>query len=93
MTYEVDNQAPPPNRSRALRRAGVIAALAVGLVAGGFGIASAASSPAPTPTQTPSSNPSTRSQPNGACPHAGGQGGTGSSGTSTANLTGGSDQF
>ena len=63
MTYEVDNQAPPPKRSRALRRAGVIAALAVGLVAGGFGIASAASSPAPTPTQTPSPNPSTPRSP------------------------------
>ena len=91
MTYEVDNQAPPPNRSRMLRRAGVIAALAVGLVAGGFGIASAATTPSLTPT--PSPNQSTSTQPNGACPHGGGQGGSGSSGTSTANLTGGTDQF
>jgi hypothetical protein len=85
MSYEVHTQVPPP-RSRTLRRAGVIGALAVGLVAGGFGIASAAS-PTPTPTQ------STPTQPNGACPHAGGPTATEGSGATTANLTGGSDLF
>ncbi|MGZ4666129.1 MAG: hypothetical protein ACXV5Q_14150, partial [Frankiaceae bacterium] len=91
MTNEANSQAPP-KRSRTLRRAGVIAALAVGLVAGGFGIASAAS-PSPSPTQTAAPNQSTPNQPNGACQHGGGQPGTGSSGTTTDNPTGGSYQL
>ena len=77
MSYEVGSQAPPPERSRTLRRAGVIAAFAVGLVAGGFGIASAATTPSPSQSTTTSPNQTTPTQPNGACPHAGGQGGAG----------------
>ena len=77
MSYEVNGLVPPPERSRTLRRAGVITALAVGLVAGGFGIASAASAPTPTPTQIPSPNQSSPCGRDGACPHAGGRAGSG----------------
>ncbi len=90
MSDEVNDQVPPSKRSPTLRRAGIITALALGLVAGGFGIASAANTPTPAPTQTPSPNQSTPTQPNGACPHAGGQAGAGGSGA--AHLTGG-DSF
>lgn len=79
MTYEADNQAASsPPRSRSLRRGAIIGACAVALVAGGYGVASAASTPGPSPSpSTPA--PSTTSP----CPHGtGGSTGNNSSGAS-----------
>ena len=91
MSYEVNSQVPP-ERSRTLRRAGVIAALAVGLVAGGFGIASAASTPSPH-SHDPIAEPVHPDAAQRRLPARWGTRRHRSSGTTTANLTGGSDQF
>jgi len=53
--FEDQQQDPqPPARPNALRRAAVVTALVVGVVAGGYGVAAAQSDETPTTAETPS---------------------------------------